>query len=277
LLLFVPTISLIYFAAVEIAGTLQNWKPTQFLGTWQETLQGWPRLESAWNRISQNIDLATAIGQLAEQVRNWATAIVAGSVYSLVQALIALFVLFYLYRDEDRVLASVRELSPLTNHETDRLLKRLADTVYATIFGTVVVAMIQGTLGGIVFWLLGLPAPVLWGTVMVLLAMIPYLGAFVVWAPASAILGAQGDWGKAMALVAWGMIAIGLIDNLIYPILVGNRLRQHTVITFLAILGGLAVFGASGIVLGPVVVSLTFFLLEVWRNRTTGGRAAETS
>jgi predicted PurR-regulated permease PerM len=103
---------------------------------------------------------------------------------------------------------------------------------------------------------------------MAALAIIPYLGAFAVWAPAAAILFAQDQWFKALVLVAWGTIVIGLIDNLIYPMLVGNRLRQHTVITFLAIVGGISVFGASGIVLGPVVVTLTFFLLETWRRRT---------
>jgi predicted PurR-regulated permease PerM len=155
------------------------------------------------------------------------------------------------------------------------LFKRLGDTIHATVFGTVMVAILQGALGGVMFWMLGLPGAVLWGTVMALLAIIPYLGAFIVWMPAAAFLATQGHWWKALILVAWGTIVVGLIDNLIYPILVGNRLRQHTVIAFLAIVGGIAVFGASGLILGPVVVSLTEFLLETWRRRTEGGDAAE--
>jgi predicted PurR-regulated permease PerM len=277
LVLFAPAIALVYFAAVEIGSAAQNWHPTEQLAALEDRLRQYPGLASAWGRVSQNLDLATTIGRLAEQVREWAMGIVAGSVYALAQALLALFVLFFLYRDEERVLATLRRLSPLTDRETERLLARLGDTIHATIFGTVVVAMIQGALGGVLFWLVGLPAPVLWGTMMTLLALIPYLGAFAIWAPAAALLATQGEWGRALLLVGFGTVIIGLIDNVIYPMLVGSRLRQHTVIAFLSIVGGIVVFGASGIVLGPVVVSLTFFLLEVWRNRTSSGQAAEAA
>jgi predicted PurR-regulated permease PerM len=117
----------------------------------------------------------------------------------------------------------------------------------------------------------------MWGTAMAFLAIIPYLGAFIIWSPAAAFLAIQGEWWKALILVAWGTIVIGLIDNLLYPILVGGRLGQHTVIAFLAIIGGITVFGACGLVLGPVVVSLTLFLLETWRRRTRSGQAAENA
>jgi predicted PurR-regulated permease PerM len=275
LVLFTPTIGLVYYAAIQIGQSLQNVEPNQLLAQWQAAIDDNPRLATMWQRVSQHLDVATTAGQLTARAREFVTAFISGSLYSLVQAIVAVFVLFFLYRDEGRVLASVRRMSPFTASETARLLTRLGDTVHATIFGTVVVAIIQGTLGGLIFWLLGLPAPVLWGTVMALLAMIPYLGAFVVWAPAALFLFANGDWGKALVLVGWGTVVVGLIDNLIYPMLVGSRLRQHTVITFLAIVGGIALFGASGIVLGPVIASLTFFLLEVWRQRTSDGRAAE--
>ena len=203
-------------------------------------------------------------------------AVATGSVYSIFQALVMLYVLFFIYRDRDQILAAVKKLSPLTTGETNRLLKRLGDTIHATVFGVITVAIIQGTLGGIIFWLLGIPGAVLWATVMALFAMIPNLGTFVVWGPAALFLYLDGHWGKALILVVWGLTAIALIDNLLYPVLVGNRLRAHTVIAFISILGGIAVFGASGIVLGPLVVSLTVFLLELWRRRTEGGRAAET-
>ena len=112
---------------------------------------------------------------------------------------------------------------------------------------------------------------------MALLALIPYLGAFVVWGPAAMLLASEGSLGKAALLTAWGTIVVGLIDNLVYPILVGNRLRMHTLAAFIAIIGGITVFGMSGIVLGPVIVALAFALMEVWRTRTAGGKAAETA
>jgi predicted PurR-regulated permease PerM len=273
--LFAPIISLVYFAALQIGTALQGWSPADLLTRWETALADNRFLGSAWANISRNLDLPTALTQLGEQVRTWTAAIITGSVYLLFQAAVALFILFFLVRDEDRILTNVRKLSPLHTSETNRLLKRLGDTIHATVFGIVMVAIIQGTLAGFVFWVLGLPTPALWGTVMGICAMIPYLGTFVVWAPMAAFLAASGDWVRALVLIGCGVGVIAVIDNLIYPILVGNRLHQHTVITFLAIVGGVALFGGTGIVLGPVIVSLTFFLLEVWRTRTAAGRPAE--
>jgi predicted PurR-regulated permease PerM len=195
-------------------------------------------------------------------------AVVSGSVQSLFQALVMLYALFFIFRDRDYFIASVKRLSPLTTRETNRLLQRLGDTIHATIFGVIAVAIIQGTLGGIIFALLGIPGAILWASVMAVFAMIPNLGTFVVWGPAALFLLLDGHPIKAIILVAWGLTAIGMIDNLIYPYLVGNRLRTHTLIAFLSILGGLTLFGPTGIILGPVVVNLTAFLLQLWRRRT---------
>src|SRR5688500_10349855 len=102
----------------------------------------------------------------------------------------------------------------------NRLMSRIVDMVRATLYGTVAVAALQGTLGGLRFWWLGLPVPLLWGLVMGLLAVIPVFGAFVVWMPTAIFLALDGNWGQAFILVAWGAVAIGCIDNLLYPILV---------------------------------------------------------
>ena len=150
----------------------------------------------------------------------------------------------------------------------DRVFSRVGNTVHATIYGTLVVAAIQGTLGGLMFWWLGLPAPVLWGLVMGMLAVVPVLGAFIVWIPAALLLALEGSLGKALILALWGGVVVGGIDNLIYPILVGNRLKLHTIPAFMAIVGGLIVFGASGLILGPVTLTVTVVLLEIWRSRT---------
>lgn len=107
------------------------------------------------------------------------------------------------------------------------------------------------------FWWLGLPTPVFWGFVMGVLAIFPFLGAFVVWVPAAAILVLQGEWGSAAILALWGGVIIATVDNLLYPILVGNRLRLHTLATFIGMVGGIILFGATGIVLGPAVITVT--------------------
>ena len=114
------------------------------------------------------------------------------------------------------------------------------------------------------FWWLGLQAPLLWGVVMGLLAIIPILGAFIVWIPAALFLAIDGHWGQAIVLSLWGLIVVGTIDNLLRPILVGKRLKQHTVLAFISIVGGILVFGPAGLVLGPVALTTTAVLLEIW-------------
>jgi predicted PurR-regulated permease PerM len=149
----------------------------------------------------------------------------------------------------------------------DRLFRQVDDTIHATVYGTLAVALLQGVLCGLMFWWLGLPAPFFWGGVMVLLAIVPVLGAFVVWIPAALYLASTGEWGKALILTLWGMLVVGMVDNLLRPILVGHRLRQHTVLAFMSVVGGLFVFGAAGLILGPVTLTITLALLDTWSGR----------
>jgi predicted PurR-regulated permease PerM len=125
------------------------------------------------------------------------------------------------------------------------------------------------------FWWLGLSGAFLWGVIMGLLAIVPIFGAFIVWVPASIYLAMQGDWIKALILAIWGGVVISLIDNVLYPVFVGKRLRLHTLPVFFAIVGGLLVFGMSGLVLGPLVLALAIALLNIWWWRTSAGRAPE--
>ena len=169
----------------------------------------------------------------------------------------------------------MRSLLPLSDREADDVLERVRKMIHATIYGTLVVAAVQGALGGLMFLILGLPGSLLWGVAMGLLSIIPVLGAFVIWVPAAAGLAAQGSWPKAAVLTGWGLIVVSLIDNLLYPILVGKEMRLHTVPVFIAIVGGLFVFGASGLVLGPVVLALTLAFIDVLCRRTVNGRSAQ--
>jgi predicted PurR-regulated permease PerM len=179
------------------------------------------------------------------------------------------YLLFYFPRDRRLMLETVRSHSPLSLAEMDRLFGQIADTIHAIIYGTVVVACVQGTLGGLMFWWLRLPTPLLWGLVMGLLAIVPVLGAFVVWIPAAIFLALDGSWERALILVLWGALVVSSIDNLLYPMLVGNRLKLHTVPAFISLVGGLTLFGPAGIILGPMAVTITIILLDVWRTRIT--------
>lgn len=117
------------------------------------------------------------------------------------------------------------------------MVNRVSETINATLYGNLAVRLVQGLLGGLMFWILGLPAPLLFGILMSLLAMLPVVGTFLVWGPAALVLIYQGSWIKAIILVSWGGVVISLIDNLLYPFLVATELRFHTLGVLFAVFG----------------------------------------
>ncbi len=236
---------------------------------WRATIEKHPQLARAFNRVQPYLDIRGIAERAANALAKGLSALVGGSIWLLAQLLITLFTLFYLLRDRHTILKAVASHMPLSQPETDRLFSRVTDTIQATIYGIFAVALVQGTLGGLMFWWLGLPGPVLWGIVMALLALIPVLGAPVVWVPAAVILALTGSWGKAIILTAWGFIVIGIIDNLLYPILVGDKLQMHTLLVFFSVVGGLVLLGSSGLIFGPAAVAVITVLMDVWRERTS--------
>ncbi len=259
----------------EAASGVEVMKAGTAAGRWRAAVERNPRLAPILHWVETQVDVEGEVQRAAEAITSRLPSFLTGSIWMIVELLITLFTLFFFFRDRSAVLRAMRSLVPLSEAETDKVFSRVADTVYATIYGTLVVAFVQGALGGLMFWWLGLPASLLWGVVMGLLAIVPVLGPFVVWVPAAIFLALEGSWGKALILTAWGVGVIAIIDNLLYPVLVGKKLRLHTLPVFFAILGGLALFGPSGIILGPVTLAVTVALIEVWRRRTAGGRAAE--
>ena len=240
---------------------------------WQESLTRHPRVAEAVDSISRRIDLKALVGEWTGGAAKVLRGVLAGSVAAATGWLIMTFILFFFLRDRVRVLATVTRFLPLTRAEVAELFKVTADTVHATVYGTLGVALLQGVLGGLVFWWLGLPAPLLWGAVMAVLSVLPVLGAALVWAPAAAYLALQGEWTDAIILTTFGVVVIGLVDNLVYPLIVKGRIRLHAVPVFIAILGGLIAFGASGIVLGPLLLALTDELVTLWRRHLGLGPA----
>ncbi len=276
LIVAVPTTFVGQRLIVETVKGVEHIKTKVESGAWRRALEAQPRLAPMANWIERKIDLPGLAKDLAAWVTTTAGAIVKGSVVRAVEFCLIFYVLFYFLRDRRVILQSVRSWSPLAPEEMDRLLVRVGDTIYATVYGTLAVSGVQGLLGGLMFWWLGLPTPLLWGVVMGLLAVVPVLGAFIVWIPAALFLALEGSWGKALILTVWGGVVVAGIDNVLYPILVGNRLKMHTVLAFISLVGGLIVFGASGLILGPVILTITTVLVGVWRHRGGSPLTAET-
>jgi len=263
-----------YLAAEQVAGAvaeLQSEETQQSLADW---LHQYPRLERLWRSATRNYNPLEKAPELIERLQPGAVAAISTPIYIGLQLVLTLYALFFLYRDGQQALSATRRMLPLTDEETNRLLGALDDTLHATVYGTMTVAAIQAAAGGTMLWLLGVPGAILWTVAMALVAIVP-TGTFTVWGPATVYLALQDEWLKAFILAGWGAFAVGVIDNFLYPVLVGKRLRQHTLVTFVSIIGGVSLFGMTGIVLGPVIVTITFFLLDTWRRRTEHGAAAE--
>lgn len=231
-------------------------------------LDSYPSLSPLGVWIDKQFDLPSIMATLATWLSNIGATFVRGSVLQVAEVLLTFYLLFYFLRDRRAAKAMIQAWLPLTPTEAEHLFRRVFDTVHATVYGTFAVAAVQGLLGGLMFWALGLPTPLLWGLVMGLLSVVPVLGAFVVWIPAAILLTLDGSWARALILVVWGGIVVGGIDNVLRPMFVGNRLRLHTIPAFISMIGGLVLFGAPGFILGPLAITVTLLLVEIWALRT---------
>ncbi|MCW5636941.1 MAG: AI-2E family transporter [Rubrivivax sp.] len=242
-------------------------------GAWNDALARHPLLGPVWEGLRQRLDLGDVLQQAGALLTSLGSLAVRLSFIGTVELALTAFFLFYFLRDRDTLLAGLRSLLPLAPAEADRVLGTVHDTVIATVYGKVLVAVVQGLLGGAMFWWLGLPAAWFWAIVMAVLSIIPLLGPPLVWAPAALLLMFEGQWGQAVLLLVWGTAVVGLADNLLYPIVVGRYLRLHTVPLLIALIGGVVVFGAVGFFVGPVVLAVALALLEIWRARAADDRA----
>ncbi len=177
---------------------------------------------------------------------------------------IMLYLSFFLIRDGQDMLKVVGNAVPLAPVYKQALLADFSTVVSATVKGNLLVAMIQGALGGLGFWALGVDAPLLWGVLMAFLSLLPAIGAGLVWLPVAVYLLLSGALWQGLALIAYGVLVIGLVDNLLRPILVGKATRMPDYLVMLSTLGGMAVFGINGFVLGPVIAAM---FIAVWRIR----------
>ncbi len=269
LAVIVPT----YFLAQELGKQALAFVNSLRNGAHQDKISSYianhPALAARIEDFTSSIDLNNATRSTAAFVGGNLAGFVGHSVRLITQLVVMLFLLFFLLRDRAVALSSLRALLPLRNDETDELLQRIGDTILATALGRLTIAAVQGVLAGLAFWVLGVPGVILWAFTLTACAMIPAFGSFLVWGPIAVYLGLSGHWGKAALLALWGGLIVSTIDNILYPILVGSHLRAHTTTILLSILGGVALFGPIGIVLGPVLFTLADTLLEIWQTRST--------
>jgi len=266
--ILIPVVLVSYAVARELRGAVEH-----FQGGLGRVLD-MPAIQPAVRWLDHYVDVdAWRSGEyVADHLQAWSTAIagptlmfVGGVLNALVQMLLVVFTMFYFFRDGAALRTAIYDIVPLEYEQSHDIVLRTQEVIGATIYGVLAISVIQGTLGFLIFLVLGLPSPLLWGVVMFLLSMIPMAGAFIVWVPAALYLLLTGSFIKALVLVAWGVLVIGSIDNFLSPRLVGRRARLHELLIFFSVLGGLQVFGVLGLVLGPVLAAITLALIEVVR------------
>jgi predicted PurR-regulated permease PerM len=169
---------------------------------------------------------------------------------------VMLYLLFFLLRDGDALFARMRSAVPLRADHQRALFEKFAVVVRATVKGNIVIAILQGALGGVMFWLLGIHSPLLWAVLMAFLSLLPAVGAGLVWLPVALYFLATGALLKGAVLVAYGVLVIGLVDNLLRPVLVGKDTRMPDYVVLVSTLGGIAVFGLNGFVIGPLIAAM---------------------
>lgn len=205
--------------------------------------------------------LSAALAQGTQFIATQALSIGQNTFEFMASTVITLYLAFFLIRDGDKVLCTIGEAIPLAPTHKQELLDKFTTVIRATVKGNLLVAAIQGALGGLAFWFLGVGGALLWAVLMAFLSLVPAVGAGLVWLPFALYFLMTGAVWQGVALVAYGMLVIGLVDNLLRPILVGKDTRMPDYVVMITTLGGMAVFGINGFVLGPAIAAM---FIAVW-------------
>jgi predicted PurR-regulated permease PerM len=235
----------------------------------EQIQDAFPGIRSFFDRI--NFDINTVQTQLSDLaltssgfIAQNALELGQGTLQFFVALGLMLYMAFFMLRDGDKLVEILIRALPLGNEREHLLFRKFAEVVRATVKGNLLVAAVQGVLGGLIFWVLGIHGAFLWGVVMTLLSLIPVVGAGLIWGPVAVYLFAVGEWVQGTILVAYGAGVIGLADNILRPLLVGRDTKLPDYLVLFSTLGGFSLFGMNGFVLGPLVAALFIAFWEIF-------------
>ncbi len=263
----------VYQLGREAAAAAQRAQAAMGKSGIREKLDEHPSLSTvtAWMDRA-GLDAENEIRKVLGQYAQGMSSLASGSLESAAQFMAAVFILFYVLRDRNKFVDGVRGLLPLTRSEADHVLTNAADSVHANLYATMVTSIIDAGSMGLLFWFIGLPAAILWASVMFILSFLPVVGAGFVWIPAAVYLVMTGKLLAGLAVLALGVVLFFIVDNFAYARLAGQRMKMHEVPALLSFFGGLAIFGMAGMVLGPAILAVTLAFLDVWKRRLAGER-----
>jgi len=276
IIVVVPFSLLMASLAVEVVDVyhrVEEMIKTGQLQTYLAEIKEIPILKWTLVRLNPYVDLSQIdplpfimknLQQISTIIFNQTTKLLKGLSTFIIGFFFTLLSLYYLFKDGDHFFKRLKEIVPFPAGERDLLIQRFKDMVYATIYGGILIAIIQGILGGLSFWILGISSPVFWGTAMAFLSFIPIGGTALIWLPASIILLIQGALLKGFVLLGLGVFVISMVDNLLRPFFISARTNIHPLLLFFAVLGGVQAFGLIGIVAGPLIATFFLTLIEIY-------------
>ena len=230
--------------------------------------------ERTWERLrvlipgAPQADLASLLDAAIQRAAGFlalrAGGLLADIVVFIFQLFVTLLAVFFLLRDTNAIMRVMRQALPFDDVRRERIIRQTRELVYASVASALLIASLQGLAGGMVFALLGLAAPVFWGVVMGFFALLPFVGTWVVWLPASIWLVATGHIAKGVTLAVLGATIVASIDNFLRPALLAGRAQMNGLLMFISLLGGVSVFGVLGLVLGPLIVAIVGGLFEAY-------------
>lgn len=221
-------------------------------------------IENAIHKVIPGIDFKASFDQAVTGVTGSLTSIFATTAKVALFSILGLIAFFYFLKDGKNFIDILLRISPLQHEYDEKIAKTMERAINSIIRGSLVVALVQGLMTGVGFWIFGVPNPALWGSVTVIAALVPTVGTGLVTIPAVIFLLLGGHTFAGVGLLVWGLAGVGLIDNLLGPILIGRGVHIHPFLIILAVLGGLSFFGLAGFLLGPLVLSLFFALSELY-------------
>lgn len=232
-----------------------------------------PILNTAKDKLSQYYDISKinmeelvkdAVNKVSGVVVNQTTWLVANGTKAVFYFGLMIFSMFYFFRDGEILVEKIKRLMPLTVSQVDAAAKQLRDVIEATIYGGVAIAILQGVLGGLLFVIMGIPSPVFWGAIMAFLALIPLIGASLIYIPTGIILMFSGSVIKGIIVLAVGTIIVSQVDNVVRPLMISGKTSLHPLLLFFTIMGGIYLFGLLGLVVGPMIAACFIILLRVF-------------
>ena len=224
---------------------------------------------------SQNPEINFQVQETAKVVINWIVTKSSDLLVSVPKILLNLFVLFftlfYFLKEGKELIANINRYLKLQQNNYVRLIKRLKEIIHGLVYGYLIVALVQGITGYLGFLIFGISSPLFWGLFMAFLALIPFVGAGIIWVPASIIMILEGVYNnstwlivKGVLLFIYGLVFISSVDNIFKPKLMGNKAKIHSVVVLIGILGGLFTFGLLGVILGPLLLSFTVEFIDIY-------------